>query len=91
LCGENLEDSDELTVHLRRPHSTDLTPPELQLPRTSDRYDTAAAAELEIRSKYGGNPEEKWSRAYKIIFPEVHEDDIPSMCKNLIVGFVVDH
>ncbi|KAH8908541.1 hypothetical protein BR93DRAFT_966600 [Coniochaeta sp. PMI_546] len=83
LCAHTSEGVDELMQHILTPHVVDSSVYEaslhtLQHEDADGRYDKTTAARISVRAKSRDSDENKWTDLYKILFPNVARNNIPS-------------
>lgn len=89
LCHHKFETYDGLKNHTAKPHiivpsvyQAAMNQGDLCTSRSTDgHYDEATAGRLSDRADAKETPEQKWVSIYKILFPHVPEDEIPSPCE----------
>jgi len=78
-CCEPFEVEEDLQLHARAP-----TPCQIREPEPIDGFTQDQEKRLRSRKKKPGEEltePEKWRAMYRILFPDVAEDDIPSPCE----------
>lgn len=89
LCYHKFETYNGLMKHTAKPHmvvpsvyQAAMDQGDLYTSRSTDGYyDEATAARLSDRADTRETPEQKWVSIYKILFPHVPEEEIPSPCE----------